>query len=424
MRARRLAYVLGPALLVAACADQPARGTLAQLHDVAPDVEEVTVEQGLETAMQSYRRYLEETPRTEMTPEAMRRLADLQIEKQFGIRGDGEIKEMAAPEEADAAVASTATPAATGVGSLTESDRDFEARATQVQAIAQAGEDAAAPIPPGAAGEAAPAGPLEAIALYDRLLAEYPDYEHNDRVRLPEGACVRRARAHGRGHGDDGALRDGVPALVALRRGAVQARRVLLHPPQVPRRGERVPARSSAWATPRRTTSWRSTSSAGRSTSRSSTRKRSTGSWRCSITRSRSATTSTQAHDEDEERRIADTFRVISLGFSNLGGPEVVQEYFAANGRPQLRGQDLRQPRRVLPREAPLRRRGEDLQGVRRAQSVPPCVAALRHAGGGDLRQGQLPEAGARGEEGVRVEVRRCRPSTGVTSTSTSRRRC
>jgi tetratricopeptide (TPR) repeat protein len=38
------------------------------------------------------------------------------------------------------------------------------------------------------------------------------------------------------------------------------------------------------------------------------------------------------AHDEDEERRIADTFRVISLGFSNLGGPEVVQEYFAANG--------------------------------------------------------------------------------------------
>jgi tetratricopeptide (TPR) repeat protein len=39
-----------------------------------------------------------------------------------------------------------------------------------------------------------------------------------------------------------------------------------------------------------------------------------------------------QAHDEVEERRIADTFRVISLGFSNLGGPEVVQEYFAANG--------------------------------------------------------------------------------------------
>jgi tetratricopeptide (TPR) repeat protein len=40
-----------------------------------------------------------------------------------------------------------------------------------------------------------------------------------------------------------------------------------------------------------------------------------------------------QQHDENEERRVADTFRVISLGFSNLGGPEVVQEYFAAKGR-------------------------------------------------------------------------------------------
>ena len=33
-----------------------------------------------------------------------------------------------------------------------------------------------------------------------------------------------------------------------------------------------------------------------------------------------------------DERRVADTFRVISLSFSNLGGPEVVSEYFAENG--------------------------------------------------------------------------------------------
>ncbi|MGD8810582.1 MAG: tetratricopeptide repeat protein, partial [Gammaproteobacteria bacterium] len=38
------------------------------------------------------------------------------------------------------------------------------------------------------------------------------------------------------------------------------------------------------------------------------------------------------SHSEDEERRVADTYRVISLGFSNLGGPEVVSEYFADNG--------------------------------------------------------------------------------------------
>src|SRR5262249_9414622 len=39
-----------------------------------------------------------------------------------------------------------------------------------------------------------------------------------------------------------------------------------------------------------------------------------------------------QTHDEDDDRRVADTFRVISLSFSTLGGPETVQEYFSKFG--------------------------------------------------------------------------------------------
>ena len=39
-----------------------------------------------------------------------------------------------------------------------------------------------------------------------------------------------------------------------------------------------------------------------------------------------------QTHEEDDERRVADTFRVISLSFSNLGGPEAVREYFSKFG--------------------------------------------------------------------------------------------
>src|SRR5262249_13921283 len=35
---------------------------------------------------------------------------------------------------------------------------------------------------------------------------------------------------------------------------------------------------------------------------------------------------------EDTERRIADTYRVISLSFSALGGPASVTQYFADNG--------------------------------------------------------------------------------------------
>src|SRR2546422_1447310 len=78
-------------------------GTLAELRNVRPDVQEVKVEQGLEQAMQNYRRFLDETPETAMTPEAMRRLADLQLEKQFGLRtGDTKPREMGAPQPAQA----------------------------------------------------------------------------------------------------------------------------------------------------------------------------------------------------------------------------------------------------------------------------------------------------------------------------------
>ena len=96
------------------------QGTLAELRNVGPDVQEVKVEQGLDQAMQHYRRFLEESPETAMTPEAMRRLADLELEKQFGIHtGDGKPREMAAPESAQAladAPARTPNPAAAAAG--------------------------------------------------------------------------------------------------------------------------------------------------------------------------------------------------------------------------------------------------------------------------------------------------------------------
>jgi cellulose synthase operon protein C len=39
-----------------------------------------------------------------------------------------------------------------------------------------------------------------------------------------------------------------------------------------------------------------------------------------------------QTHAEEDERRVADTYRVISLSFSNLGGPDAVREYYATFG--------------------------------------------------------------------------------------------
>ena len=37
-------------------------------------------------------------------------------------------------------------------------------------------------------------------------------------------------------------------------------------------------------------------------------------------------------YEADDDHRLADTFRVISLSFSNLGGPEVLDDYFGSNG--------------------------------------------------------------------------------------------
>ena len=107
MRRLIIPAMLGP-LLLAGCAARPqnsAQVTLAELHHVDPDLDEAQVEHGLDQAMEGYRRFLEETPETEMTPEAMRRLADLQIEKQFGIHtGDEVSQDLAAPEPAQAVV--------------------------------------------------------------------------------------------------------------------------------------------------------------------------------------------------------------------------------------------------------------------------------------------------------------------------------
>src|SRR5262245_41725227 len=109
----------------------PTVGTLAELRNVRPDVHEVKVEPGLDQAMLQYRRYLEDAPENTMTPEAMRRLADLQLEKQFGIRnGDTKPREMAAPQPAQALAGTPSGTPNTSAVAVRESEQDFERRTT------------------------------------------------------------------------------------------------------------------------------------------------------------------------------------------------------------------------------------------------------------------------------------------------------
>src|SRR5207302_11273719 len=90
MRHLAIPIVIAPVFMVG-CAARPIKpvgtpGTLAELRNVRPDLQEVKVQQGLDKAMQQYRRFLEEAPETTMTPEAMRRLAGVQLEQEFGNR--------------------------------------------------------------------------------------------------------------------------------------------------------------------------------------------------------------------------------------------------------------------------------------------------------------------------------------------------
>lgn len=331
---RRLTLpLLLASVLVAGCAGQPEKGTLAELRNLRPDVQEAQIEQGLDQAMQGYRRFLEETPETALTPEAMRRLADLQIEKQFGLRaGDGKPREMAAPERAQEGTgAPVDSPAAAARAGFAETETEFEQRTTAQSEILRDG-DGGPPAHDLARGEPDPAGPLEAIALYDRLLAEYPTYEHNDKV------LYQKARAYD----ELGRTDEAVETMERL----IQANPHSGHYDEVQfRRGEYFFTRRKfrdAEAAYSAVTALGAESSyyelglykLGWTLYKQEFYEEALHKYMALLDYKVSIGYDfDQTHEEDDERRVSDTYRVISLSFSNLGGPEVVSEYFAAFGQ-------------------------------------------------------------------------------------------
>src|SRR5258706_13420334 len=163
-RWKRTTLLFAPAL-AAACAGNPDRQTLAKLHSVEPDVAEVKVENSLDQAMSGYRKFLDEAPVSALTPEAMRRLAYLELEKEYGSLGDSKIRELPAPEPS-AAKAEPARPARAKNAKPVEpaeSDAEFERRATRAAGAPKPDARAALELPGGKKADD-PEGPLQAIA--------------------------------------------------------------------------------------------------------------------------------------------------------------------------------------------------------------------------------------------------------------------
>jgi tetratricopeptide (TPR) repeat protein len=327
----RLPVLLLFAGMLASCATSTNRGTLAELDAVSADLDEVVLDDSLERAAESYRRYLEETDESRLTPEAMRRLADLQIEQEYGVLGGHSAPvEMALPAAATTAPALAAEQQTADASGIAESEEAFEARASKRQQLLAGSRDE--PSLELASGEEVPNGPREAIGMYRRILDTYPNYERNDQV------LYQMSRAYDEIGEPDEAM-------------AVMDRFIAEYPESKYldeiffRRGEyffvrknyrdaedayeaiiRMGESSSYYELARYKKGW--------SLYKQQFYEEALHQYLAMLDYRQSIGYDFDTlGEESDEHRVADTFRVVSLSFSNLGGPDVVDEYFAERGR-------------------------------------------------------------------------------------------
>jgi cellulose synthase operon protein C len=346
-----------------ACASQSDGPTLESLRHAKVDIREVDIDEPLDKALQSYRHYLAETPETAMTPEAIRRLADLQLEREYGIIGGGasggarqdasrgalprtEVArtETARPaaERADAVRPQSAAegprrieasdepaPRRENIADLSETEADFERRATAAVSIdgVVAADDAPSP----GADDLEREGPLEAIALYQRLLAEYPHYPRNDQV------LYQKARAYDELGQTEDAMRITARLLEEYPRSRYADEVLFRRAEYFFVRRDYLAAESAYGAVV--------AMGAGSSFYEIALYKLGWTLYKQDFYdealhqfmalldyKVDTGYDFDQPQDEEEDRRVEDTYRVISLSFSTLGGPDVVEEYFTAYG--------------------------------------------------------------------------------------------
>lgn len=330
-------------ILAFGCQSSPDRTTIGKLRQVEPDMTEIQIDDSLVKAMTSYQRFLDETPSHAMAPEAMRRLADLQIEKEYGIIGDGaSVIELPAPERTAVSASSGSDASdreaipATGFGgdADVESDAEFERRATAPDALAaQPVKDMS--LPEGTASPAQATGPRQAIATYEKILNDYPWYERNDQVLYQMARAYDELGQPDEAMGVVQRLIEAYPASryvdeVFFRRGEYHfVRRKYLDAEEaylaVVRMGERSPFYELALY------------KLGWSFYKQELYEEALHQYIALLDHKLSTGYDFDAEymgeSEGAERRVADTFRVISLSFSNLGGPEELNAYFTSNGK-------------------------------------------------------------------------------------------
>ncbi len=318
------------------------KDTIAKLHNMQIEIKEEKIDGGLDKAMLSYQRFLEETPDSALKPEAIRRLADLKIEKEYGTLAKGAEAAIRIPPPAAPAPERSVRPEGASVTGAPpdqalahipvhdESEADFERRATRRQQVA--GMPAAADVPVEGADDLDRAGAREAIALYKKLLNDYPLYERSDQV------LYQMSRAHE----ELGQINEAMAVMDRMIADFPRSRYI-----------DEVQFRRAEYFFAHRR--YREAEDAYESII-----DRGAGSFFYELALYKLGWTFykrelyedalprfialldhkvsvgydfAQTKDEQERKRTEDTFRVISLSFSNLGGPNTAVEYFSRLGK-------------------------------------------------------------------------------------------
>jgi tetratricopeptide (TPR) repeat protein len=317
---------------LAACATAPPEATIKDLNEVEPNLETAPVVTNVVVdAEESYRRYLDAAPDGAESAEAMRRMADLQIEKVYGVVGTEPDTAMPTPKQASPALPASRDRPAVEPRGPAESDAEFERRTTRQDEDLlrqSAGSDDMLPID----GEPVPAGPLEAIETYKKILADYRNYARKDEV------LYQLARAYDEIGQPEEAIK-------------VMERLVADYP--YTRTADEVNFRRGEYYFTRKR--WRDAQKAydllaavgpdsqfyehglyklGWSLYKQAFYEEALDNFVGVLDhRKMNGYVFDQYKEEGEAHRVTDTFRVISLCVDNLGGPDVLEEYFEERGQ-------------------------------------------------------------------------------------------
>jgi tetratricopeptide (TPR) repeat protein len=335
-------FILAMPMILAACSSMSGKDTIARLHHMQIDIKKERIEGGLDKAMASYKQFLENTPESALTPEALRRLADLKIEKEYGTftegtkgSGHASVPVLAAPQGATYPGSGSIANAAPDRVSPRikvhhESEADFERRATRGRQ--KAGNSATSDRPSNGADDLERMGTREAIALYKKLLNKYPGYDRNDQV------LYQMSRAYE----ELGQIEEAMAIMEQLVREYPRSRYI-----------DEVQFRRAEYFFAHKhyldaEDAYTSIVNIGVGSSYYELALYKLG-WTfykqelyeealhrfIKLLDHKVAVgyDFAQTEDEQEKKRTEDTFRVISLGFSNLGGADSVVEYFSRHGK-------------------------------------------------------------------------------------------